>query len=87
MSTLDLGFATPGFAEQVLQCQPSEELDSDSDHVPIITSIETPVPQQTERPAQPQWRKTDWEKVRECLKHRLEVLDQDHSNDTGNPDR
>ena len=78
MSTLDLTFATSGIAEQTLQCQPCEELDSDSDHIPIITSIETSVPQQTERPAQPQWRKADWEKVRECLKHRLEVLAQDH---------
>jgi exonuclease III len=51
MSALDLTFATPGIAEQVLQCQPCEELDSDSDHVPIITSIETPVPQQVERSA------------------------------------
>jgi len=67
--------------------QPCEELDSDSDHIPIITSIETTVPQQAERPAQPRWRKADWVKVRECLKHRLEVLDQDHPNDTSNLDR
>jgi hypothetical protein len=83
MSTLDLTFATPGIAEQVLQCQPCEELDSDSDHVPIITSIETSVPLQMERPAQPQWRKADWEKVRECLKHRIEGLNQDSLNDPG----
>jgi exonuclease III len=75
MSTLDLTFATSGIAEQVLQCQPCEELDSDSDHIPIITSIETSVPQQPERLPQPQWRKADWEKVREYLKHRLEVRD------------
>jgi exonuclease III len=87
MSTLDLTFATSGIAEQVLQCQPCEELDSDSDHIPIITSIETSVPQQAERPAQPQWRKADWMKVRECLEHRLEVFDQDHLNDASNFDR
>ncbi|KAI7106877.1 hypothetical protein KC340_g1239 [Hortaea werneckii] len=87
MSTLDLTFATSGIAEQVLQCQPCEELDSNSDHIPIITSIETSVPQQTERPAQPQWRKADWKKVRERLKYRLEVLDQDHLNDTSDLDR
>ena len=53
MGTLDLTFATSGIAEQVLQCQPCEELDSGSDHIPIITSIETSVPQQAECPAQP----------------------------------
>ena len=84
MSTLDLTFATSRIAEQVLQCQPCEELDSDSDHIPIITSIETSVPQQAERPAQPQWRKADWVKVRECLKHRLELSDQDHLKDASN---
>jgi hypothetical protein len=87
MSTLGLTFATPGIAEQVLQCQPCEELDSDSDHVPIITSIETSVPQQVERPAQPQCRKADWERVRERLKHRLEGLNQDHPNDLGDSER
>jgi hypothetical protein len=64
-----------------------EELDSDSDHVPIITSTETSAPQQAKRPAQPQWRKVDWEKVRECMEHRLKVLDQDHLNNTSNIDR
>jgi endonuclease/exonuclease/phosphatase family metal-dependent hydrolase len=53
MSTLDLAFATSGIAEQVLQRQPCEELDSDSDHIPIITSIGISVPQQAECPAQP----------------------------------
>jgi len=81
MSTLDLAFSTPRIAEQVLQCPPCEELDSDSDHVPMITPIETLVPQQAERTAQPQWRKADWEKVRECLKHRVEGLNQGHLND------
>lgn len=87
MSTLDLAFATPRIAEQVLRCQPCEELDSDSDHVPIITSIETTVPQQVERPAQPQWRKADWKKVRECLIHRLEGLNQDHRSELGDSER
>jgi hypothetical protein len=59
MSTLDLTFAAPGIAEQVLQCQPCEKLDSDPDYVLIIRSIETSFPQQTECPAQPQWRKDD----------------------------
>jgi hypothetical protein len=53
MSTLDLAFATSGTTEQVLQRQPCKELDSDSDHIPIITSIRTSVPQQAECPAQP----------------------------------
>lgn len=53
MSTLDLAFATSGIAEQVLQHQPYEELDSDSDYIPIITSIGISVPQQAECPAQP----------------------------------
>jgi hypothetical protein len=44
ISTLDLTFATLGIAEQVLQYQPYEELDSDSDYIPIITSIEISVP-------------------------------------------
>jgi hypothetical protein len=87
MSTLHLSFATSGITEQVLQCQLCEELDSDSDHVPIITSIETLVPQQTECPAQPQWRKANWEKVCKRLKHRLEGLNQEHLNDFGGSDK
>jgi len=38
-------------------------------------------------PGAAQWRKADWAKVRECLEHRLKVLDRDHSNDTSNIDR
>jgi hypothetical protein len=81
-STLNLSAATPGITEQVLQCQPCEELDSDSDHVPIITPIESSVPGRTERPAQPEWRKVNWEKVYERLKHRLEGLNQGYLNDS-----
>lgn len=71
----------------MLQCQPCEELGSDSDHIPIIASIEASIPQQAERPAQPQWRKAGWKKVREHLKHRLGRLNQDDLLDPGERDR
>lgn len=71
----------------MLQCQPCEELDSDSDQIPIVTSIGASVPQQAERAARPQWREADWEKVRERLKHRLEGLDQEYVKDSSGPDR
>lgn len=87
MSTLDLSFAMPGITEQVLQCQPCEELDSDSDHIPIITSIEASVPQQAEPTAQLQWHKADWEQVRKRLKHRLGGLNQECPNESSDPDR
>ncbi len=44
MSTLDLTFASPNTAGRIQQCRPCEELDSDSDHIPVITSVQTDIP-------------------------------------------
>ena len=75
MSTLDLVFATGHVAGHMRQCRPCEELDSDSDHVPVITSIEMTIPTQPKRPARPQWKRADWDKVRETLQQKIDDLD------------
>lgn len=71
MSTLDLVFATGSTAGRIQQCRPCEELDSDSDHVPVITSIEMEIPTQPERPARPQWKRAEWVRVRETLEQKI----------------
>ena len=74
MSTLDLAFATSSTAARVSQCRPCDELDSDSDHVPVLTSIMTQIPERPEEPARPQWRKADWPRVREVLGGKIAAL-------------
>lgn len=87
MSTLDLSFATLWIIEQALQCRQCEELDSDSDHIPIIMSIGASVPQQAEPTGQPQWRKADWEQARERLEHRIGELSQECLGDSSGSDQ
>ena len=74
-STLDLAFATPWTTNCVQQCQPCDELDSDSNHVPIITTLLANTPTRPQQPLRPTWRRADWETVRTALQSRLDGLD------------
>ncbi|PIA82976.1 hypothetical protein CB0940_12191 [Cercospora beticola] len=58
-STLDLAFATEWIAQRLLQCQPHEEVNSDSDYIPIITSILAAPIARREPRAQRAWKRTD----------------------------
>ena len=75
MSTLDLVFATPTTAARTQECRACEELDSDSDHIPILTSLLEAVPERPESPARPQWKKADWDLVRDTIERNLAKID------------
>jgi ribonuclease HI len=75
-STIDLTFATEEVASRVTYCRVDTRLDSDSDHLPIETTIEwnwKPAPRLRKR----MWSKTDSEKLRDTVKDTLSQVPDD----------
>lgn len=64
-------FATGDIQEIVLYCNTKDDLNSDSDHIPIQTTLDFSAPTAPEQPRRPQWKKADWELVNATLTKNL----------------
>ncbi|KHJ35175.1 putative zinc knuckle domain protein [Erysiphe necator] len=60
-STLDLAFISKQLLGTVIRCQPSAELESSSDYIPVITELLINPPQKPETKPKPQWKKACWD--------------------------
>lgn len=70
-STLDLVFLSKDLEEFVTFCQPANELEASSDHIPIWTQLSIR-PKVIEEPEpRPQWKKANWDKFNKILVARL----------------
>jgi hypothetical protein len=65
-TTIDLTLATPLLQENLIICQAAENLDHDSDHVPLETIIARPARNKA-IPERWSWERTDKEKLHEVL--------------------
>lgn len=88
-STIDLFFATPLIAENLLTCKIADDLDHHSDHMPIVTTISLAT-----HKAQPMsrrnWQKTDKEKLRRFVQNefsKIPLLSEKHMDNLGNEAR
>lgn len=73
-STLDLIFTSQWIEERIINCGVSYELESSSDHLPILTTFDvTPIPI-LPQPPRPQWKKADWKKVNTTLQMKLRSI-------------
>lgn len=70
--TLDLTFGSKWAQDRVRTCCVTEELESSSDHWPICTTLEAGTLTLAQPKLRPQWKKANWEKVRQESKEALE---------------
>lgn len=72
-STIDLCLVTVGLVDRVIRSEVDLDLDHNSDHLPISTSLDLTV-QCQQRQATRNWKKLDEEKFRKALGHLLPAL-------------
>ncbi|PPJ61057.1 hypothetical protein CBER1_07390 [Cercospora berteroae] len=72
-TTIDLCLATIGLMDRVVRSQVDHELDHDSDHLPIATTIDLQLPRRTET-ARRNWKRLDEKQYREILEETLPPL-------------
>ncbi|KAI0995171.1 hypothetical protein K3495_g13010, partial [Podosphaera aphanis] len=58
-STLDLTFVSKDLEDKIAECQPANELEASSDHIPICTGILIQPEAKEEQAPRPQWKKAD----------------------------
>ncbi|EKG09193.1 Endonuclease/exonuclease/phosphatase [Macrophomina phaseolina MS6] len=68
--TIDLAFITAGILEHLVRCQVREDLQQDSDHIPISTVVDLS-PSRRPPEARPNWRSTDTAKLRRTFEESL----------------
>lgn len=73
-STIDLTFLSKGLEDSVMKCHPAEELESSSDHLPILTELQINPPNERALELKPQWKKSDWNAINIKLKSKLESV-------------
>ncbi|KAI1005378.1 hypothetical protein K3495_g2839 [Podosphaera aphanis] len=66
-STLDLSFDSKALENKVIECQPADDLEASSDHIPISTQLHLKPAIEAIRQARPQWKKADWDEVNKRL--------------------
>ncbi|EKG09366.1 Reverse transcriptase, partial [Macrophomina phaseolina MS6] len=69
-TTIDLAFVTAGILEHLVRCQVREDLQQDSDHIPISTVVDLS-PSRRPPEARPNWRSTDTAKLRRTFEESL----------------
>lgn len=72
-STIDLSLATPGLQDSLIRCLPREDLDHDSDHIPLETIFAKPTRERT-FPEKWKWELTDQERLHHVLAQNLPEL-------------
>ncbi|KAI0996003.1 hypothetical protein K3495_g12178 [Podosphaera aphanis] len=70
-STIDLAFISNSLLETVMKCQPSEELESGSDHIPVIIELQIEPPREENDEPRPQWKKVDWDALNKRIAMKL----------------
>ncbi|KAI0993834.1 hypothetical protein K3495_g14350, partial [Podosphaera aphanis] len=70
-STLDLAFTSNSLEETIIRCHPSEELESSSDHLPLITELQVELSREAQLDPRPQWKKADWSSINQRLSAKL----------------
>lgn len=69
-STIDLCWKTLGLLDRLIKSEVDRELDHNSDHLPITTTVDLGVKNQ-EKEATRNWRRLDEKKLRDVLRHTL----------------
>ncbi|GFF80079.1 predicted protein [Aspergillus lentulus] len=72
-STIDLSLATPRLQDSLVRCLPREDLDHDSDHIPLETIFAKPTLERT-LPEKWKWELTDKERLHHVLAQNLPDL-------------
>ncbi|KAF4227803.1 hypothetical protein CNMCM8980_005984 [Aspergillus fumigatiaffinis] len=71
-TTIDLSLATPSLQDSLIRCRPREDLDHDSDHIPLETVLAKPTRDRVV-PEQWNWERTDKERLYTTLARHLPV--------------
>jgi uncharacterized protein YqgV (UPF0045/DUF77 family) len=69
-TTIDLSLATPGLQDSLIRCRPQDDLDHDSDHIPLETVLAKPSWNRTV-PERWNWEHIDREKLYTTLNHHM----------------
>ena len=72
-SSIDICFVIGGLVERVIRSEVDEELDHDSDHLPISTLLDVSVPSAIEAPRK-NWKKLDRDAYVKALQEALPLL-------------
>lgn len=73
-STVDLKFIPNPLLGSVMRCQPSEDLDSGSDHIPIVTEPMIKLLREEKSEPRPQWKKANWDALNQEMETKLSKL-------------
>ena len=72
-STIDLSLTTIGLADRLIKCEIDEDVNHDSDHLPIVTSLDLTITRLQPK-ARLNWKAVDEAAFIETLRHRLPPL-------------
>lgn len=72
-SSIDICFVTAGLVDRVIKSEINKELDHDSDHLPISTTLDMSVPNADKAPRK-NWKRLDGETYAKALKEALPPL-------------
>ena len=70
--TIDLVFATAQVEQNIISCRTEPDKTHGSDHLPVVTTVCNTAPAMKQRYPRPQWKKAEWDEVRQHLQTQLD---------------